>query len=498
MACRICYGEDPPLLRGVCSCEGSVGFVHRKCMEDWLTASLSNCNYAAHSRCDVCRSEFQFGVRFTTEYKPLTASAVVIEAFLQYLNFLKCWKSSVFEFIDDGLLRAVARMLKDEPTTFALLFVLGSFIPVLLLDKWDPWSMLWGLVSALHPRIAASLVCAYYIWGKWGDQTLYVVFWVSLLSRSIAVLKDPSNNIRGQKPIVWLFAFGLSVFKLCYWGYQWPWSTKSSLSPMLMVLWLALQGATVLLQTPSDLAFVPPGRPRFVICCVAFCFYALLGSLTLSKAVNWVTPALILNPTMSMVIFLLWGNVWPRELGASRSTRYAFVALLGGNMFMGVGVVVMIVVSILYHLMFADSWLWRECIAAIVMLGAVLVPLWYARTAQGRARMMELAMKFMPSVEQSVRRSLAQTHVHITTAQHNLGITLYLDPTKARSHMPCIVADVTVGSASHLAGIREGDVITRINGHPVDFREFYSPSRQHKLEDVWDVERAGGGFQVKL
>ena len=51
--CRICYTADnarEPLLQP-CNCSGTMGLMHQKCLEKWLSQSNSN-------RCEICNFEF--------------------------------------------------------------------------------------------------------------------------------------------------------------------------------------------------------------------------------------------------------------------------------------------------------------------------------------------------------------------------------------------------------------------------------------------------------
>ena len=64
--CRICCstggkqgGQEP--LRRVCLCKGSMGEIHKSCLETWLTAAHAD-------RCPVCHYEFQI----RRVFKPIT------------------------------------------------------------------------------------------------------------------------------------------------------------------------------------------------------------------------------------------------------------------------------------------------------------------------------------------------------------------------------------------------------------------------------------------
>ncbi|XP_063227095.1 E3 ubiquitin-protein ligase MARCHF3-like [Bacillus rossius redtenbacheri] len=51
--CRICHGDSPVEgLRSLCRCRGTVGLVHKECLEAWLSASGS-------ARCELCGFQFE-------------------------------------------------------------------------------------------------------------------------------------------------------------------------------------------------------------------------------------------------------------------------------------------------------------------------------------------------------------------------------------------------------------------------------------------------------
>ena len=50
--CRICHDSTGELLK-ICKCEGSIGLVHKKCQEKWMSVSNSN-------NCNLCGFKFKF------------------------------------------------------------------------------------------------------------------------------------------------------------------------------------------------------------------------------------------------------------------------------------------------------------------------------------------------------------------------------------------------------------------------------------------------------
>lgn len=58
MVCRICYeGGDAGELLAPCDCQGSIKWVHRKCLDEWR---LSSFNPLHVSQCGLCHGKFKF------------------------------------------------------------------------------------------------------------------------------------------------------------------------------------------------------------------------------------------------------------------------------------------------------------------------------------------------------------------------------------------------------------------------------------------------------
>ena len=56
--CRICLEEDGVDLFAPCACSGSIKWVHRECMHEWLTTSP---NREDMRRCNQCQTEYTVG-----------------------------------------------------------------------------------------------------------------------------------------------------------------------------------------------------------------------------------------------------------------------------------------------------------------------------------------------------------------------------------------------------------------------------------------------------
>ena len=53
LECRICYKSDGQLLN-VCSCSGSIEYVHIECIEKWINTFPKN--HQNHSKCEICKA----------------------------------------------------------------------------------------------------------------------------------------------------------------------------------------------------------------------------------------------------------------------------------------------------------------------------------------------------------------------------------------------------------------------------------------------------------
>ena len=52
IVCRICYSnESKENLANWCYCSGSIGLMHKSCLERWLLESKSN-------KCEICKFEY--------------------------------------------------------------------------------------------------------------------------------------------------------------------------------------------------------------------------------------------------------------------------------------------------------------------------------------------------------------------------------------------------------------------------------------------------------
>lgn len=60
--CRICYESEPDNLIEPCNCKGSMGKMHKKCLELWLSEKHSK-------KCEFC--SFAYDVEFVPKYKRL-------------------------------------------------------------------------------------------------------------------------------------------------------------------------------------------------------------------------------------------------------------------------------------------------------------------------------------------------------------------------------------------------------------------------------------------
>lgn len=60
--CRICYESEPDDLIEPCNCKGSMGTMHKSCLEHWLSERISK-------KCELC--SFAYNVELVPKYTPL-------------------------------------------------------------------------------------------------------------------------------------------------------------------------------------------------------------------------------------------------------------------------------------------------------------------------------------------------------------------------------------------------------------------------------------------
>lgn len=75
--CRICY-EDGDLV-SCCECTGTAGYVHKKCLKNWITHSGND------THCEICKGEWTIDV-FTTVDRGYLMCKSITFCFLFYCN----------------------------------------------------------------------------------------------------------------------------------------------------------------------------------------------------------------------------------------------------------------------------------------------------------------------------------------------------------------------------------------------------------------------------
>lgn len=55
--CRICYDTARPLI-SVCSCAGSMTFVHEDCILDWITKKIESAERVEIPSCEICHEKY--------------------------------------------------------------------------------------------------------------------------------------------------------------------------------------------------------------------------------------------------------------------------------------------------------------------------------------------------------------------------------------------------------------------------------------------------------
>ena len=83
--CRICYGsEGKEQLLQPCNCSGTMGLMHRTCLERWLSQSNS-------TRCEICQYDFSSKIqKVPKSFSQVKKKKNIIFLFLAKVNiFLK-------------------------------------------------------------------------------------------------------------------------------------------------------------------------------------------------------------------------------------------------------------------------------------------------------------------------------------------------------------------------------------------------------------------------
>lgn len=115
--CRICFfGEDKRPLLKPCHCRGTIGYVHKECLQQWITRS-------ADGKCQICH--FQFTVR--KEPKPfwrLLGDPTARRNVLGYLALGAVFSASIAFIFSLAWLYALRLTTRLGDKTAALLMVL--------------------------------------------------------------------------------------------------------------------------------------------------------------------------------------------------------------------------------------------------------------------------------------------------------------------------------------------------------------------------------------
>ena len=92
--CRYCLSdENPEQLIDPCKCEGSMRFVHQKCLEDWIingnrsnSQQIDRTNNTFYMKCEICG----FQMKYTKEYQN-----GIFKSFLESIKLIfRSWRRS--------------------------------------------------------------------------------------------------------------------------------------------------------------------------------------------------------------------------------------------------------------------------------------------------------------------------------------------------------------------------------------------------------------------
>ena len=108
MQCRICLEEDYNIedLITPCNCRGTQQYVHRACLEEWLSYNIGNDNY---KRCQECLKEYNYedievpknkSTKYFIKFYKLLRKFYIFNIFLSYFfNFVFGIIVSGFAFV---------------------------------------------------------------------------------------------------------------------------------------------------------------------------------------------------------------------------------------------------------------------------------------------------------------------------------------------------------------------------------------------------------------
>lgn len=83
LECRICYESDGRLLN-VCSCSGSIEYVHIECIERWINTFPKN--HKNHYKCEICNQNYYLNYKQKIQKKDKYNLYRIIFVFLFFLS----------------------------------------------------------------------------------------------------------------------------------------------------------------------------------------------------------------------------------------------------------------------------------------------------------------------------------------------------------------------------------------------------------------------------
>lgn len=109
--CKYCQdSEDLSELITPCACKGSVGFVHRRCLDQWREK-----NAQAYHRCDICKTAYQFEQVSNTRGLMLARVLISLESFSAFCAWQAtvCLVGVMYRITDPGVWQAYCPSLEQ-------------------------------------------------------------------------------------------------------------------------------------------------------------------------------------------------------------------------------------------------------------------------------------------------------------------------------------------------------------------------------------------------
>ncbi|UJR28121.1 hypothetical protein I4U23_009377 [Adineta vaga] len=158
--CRICYStSDLQSLIAPCECSGTMGILHKNCLERWLEISNT-------TKCEICQHEFE-----VTRYP-----------------------KSLFYFFINPIRSSDIRYLMNDIILFSILTIIISWISVMSISNFQLSKTFYDRISYIP--LLVSIICIYIVW-CWVSFRYHVRVireWRSL-NQQIRVINKKENKL---------------------------------------------------------------------------------------------------------------------------------------------------------------------------------------------------------------------------------------------------------------------------------------------------------------